>query len=118
MVIERLSRKYKLGLISNTERTSGQYLMNAYQEVVRRFSFAFFSDERKIRKPNREAFRVTASELSADPAECVMIGDKVETDCLPAIDCGMKAILFADPAVGRRDTFYPQISSLKKSPGL
>jgi FMN phosphatase YigB (HAD superfamily) len=115
-IIERLSRKYKLGLISNTERTSGQYLQIAYQEVLKRFSYCFFSDEKKIRKPNREAFMVTATELSVDPAECVMIGDKVESDCQPAIDCGMKAILFADPAIGHRDGFYPQITSLEEIP--
>ena len=115
-LIERLSRRYKLGLISNTERTAGQYLMSAYQEVLRRFSFAFFSDERKIRKPHREAFMVTATELHADPAECVMIGDKLETDILPAIDCGMKAILFADPAIGVHDNFYPQVTSLEEIP--
>lgn len=115
-LVERLSRKYKLGLISNTERSSGQYLLSAYQDVLKRFSFAFFSDERKIRKPEREAFKITATELHADPAECVMIGDKLETDILPAIDCGMKAILFSDPAIGKKEPYYPQVSSLEEIP--
>jgi FMN phosphatase YigB (HAD superfamily) len=115
-LIERLSRKYKLGLISNTERTAGQYLLSAYQDVLKRFSFAFFSDERKIRKPNREAFKITATELQTDPAECVMIGDKLDIDILPAIDCGMKAILFSDPAIGKKEAYYPQVTSLEEIP--
>ncbi len=115
-LIERLSRKYKLGLISNTERTSGQYLQIAYPDILKRFSFCFFSDERKIRKPNHEAFLVTATELSVDPSECVMIGDSVANDCQPAIDCGMKAIHFTDPAIGKKEQFYPQISNLSDIP--
>jgi len=115
-LVERLSRKYKLGLVSNTERTSGHYLQIAYQEILKRFSFCFFSDERRIRKPDREAFMITATELAVDPSECIMIGDSIENDCKPAIDCGMKAIHFADPATGRHDYFYPQVKTLAEIP--
>lgn len=115
-LIERLSRKYKLGLISNTERTSGHFLQIGYQEILKRFSFCFFSDERRIRKPDREAFMVTATELGVDPSDCIMIGDSIENDCKPAIDCGMKAIHFSDPATGKHEYFYPQVKTLAEIP--
>ncbi len=117
-LVETLFRRYKLGLISNTERASGRHLLIAYQDLLKRFSVTYFSDERKVRKPHPETFLTTASELAVDPSECVMIGDSEEYDCNGAILCGMKSILFADPSRGMHSPFTPQVTSLDQIPRL
>lgn len=117
-LIEKLFKKYKLGLISNTERASGRYLSMAYRDLLKGFSVTYFSDDRKLRKPNPETFLTTASELAVDPSECLMIGDSEVYDCYGAMNCGMKAILFADPSRGIRSTFVPRVASLESIPSL
>ncbi|HOU07880.1 MAG TPA: HAD family hydrolase [Caldisericia bacterium] len=113
-MIESLFRKYKLGLISNTERSSGKHLTMAYHNLMKRFSVTYFSDERKLRKPHPETYLTTAAELAVDPIDCVMVGDDEEKDCTPAVVCGMRAILFADPKRGIKSDFSPQASTLSQ----
>lgn len=111
-IVEILFRKYRLALISNTERSSGCHLMQAYHDLLKRFTVTYFSDERRLRKPHKETFLVTASELGVDPSACVFVGDNEETDCIGATNVGMKAIHFADPARGIRSSYSPQVTSL------
>ncbi|HOO96199.1 MAG TPA: HAD family hydrolase [Caldisericia bacterium] len=117
-LVERLSRRYRLGLISNTERSSGEHIMQAYPSLLGRISVTYFSDVRKFRKPHPKTFFTVATELDLDPAECVMIGNSEQDDCMGAIECGMKAILFASPRLGVSSNFKPRVSSLEEIPEL
>ena len=95
-VLPRLSRRYRLGLISDTGLTPGRVL----REILRRdgllphFRALTFSDETGAAKPRPEQFLRTLSILEAQPEEAAHIGDLPETDIAGAQAVGMKAILF------------------------
>jgi putative hydrolase of the HAD superfamily len=95
-VISRLSRRYRLGLISDVGLTPGWVL----REILRRdgllphFGALTFSDETGLTKPCAEQFLHTLDALGARPGEAAHIGDLSETDLAGARGVGMKAILF------------------------
>ena len=95
-VLPRLSRRYRLGLISDTGLTPGRVL----REILRRdgllphFRALTFSDETGAAKPRPEQFLRTLAILEARPEEAAHIGDLPETDLTGARAMGMKAILF------------------------
>jgi len=95
-VLPRLSRRYRLGLISDTGLTPGRVL----REILRRdrllpyFRTLTFSDETGAAKPLPEQFLHTLSVLEAQPEEAAHIGDLPETDIAGAQAVGMKAVLF------------------------
>jgi len=115
-LIERLSRRYRLGLISNTERSSGETISQAYPDLLRRITVTYFSDARGFRKPHKNVFLTVANELKLEPGECVMIGDSESKDCRGAEAVGMKAILFVNPITGASSDFMPQVTSLLDIP--
>ena len=95
-VLPRLSRRYRLGLISDTGLTPGRVL----REILRRdgllphFRALTFSDETGAAKPRPEQFLRTLNILEAQPEEAAHIGDLPETDVAGAQAVGMKAVLF------------------------
>jgi len=95
-VLPRLSRRYRLGLISDTGLTPGRVL----REILRRdgllphFRALTFSDETGAAKPRPEQFLRTLNILEAQPEEAAHIGDLPETDLAGAQAVGMKAVLF------------------------
>ena len=95
-VLLRLSRRYRLGLISDTGLTPGRVL----RELLRRdgllphFRALTFSDETGAAKPLPEQFLRTLSILEARPEEAAHVGDLPETDLAGARAVGMRAILF------------------------
>ena len=95
-VLPHLSRRYRLGLISDTGLTPGRVL----REILRRdgllphFRALTFSDETGAAKPRPEQFLRTLNILEAQPEEAAHIGDLPETDVAGAQAIGMKAVLF------------------------
>ena len=120
-VLPRLSRHYRLGLISDTGLTPGWVL----REVLRRdgllhyFEALTFSDETGATKPLPEQFLRTLSNLEARPEEAAHIGDLPETDLAGARGVGMRAILFlgmSDRQDGRSlaDAVFEEYSELEE----
>lgn len=93
---ELKARGLKLGLISNTGRSSGAVL----REVQRRFGIRdyfdtlTFSNEQKVRKPAREIFERTLRALGVKASESVHIGDAPDSDIEGAKSAGMRAIWY------------------------
>lgn len=106
-VLPRLSRRYRMGLISDTGLTPGRVL----RKILRRdglssyLSVLTFSDEVGMTKPQPKPFLHTLDALDAQPERAVHIGDLPETDLTGARDVGMKAILFL--GVSRREDGRP-----------
>ena len=106
-VLPRLSRRYRLGLISDTGLTPGPVL----REILRRdglldyFRVLTFSDETGATKPLPGQFLRTLAILEAQPEEAAHVGDLPETDLAGARAVGMKAILFL--GVSRRQDGQP-----------
>ena len=46
------------------------------------------------RKPSPEVFLDAAAALGVDPESCVVVGDRIDTDVVPARQLGMTAVLF------------------------
>jgi putative hydrolase of the HAD superfamily len=56
------------------------------------FSAIITSEEIGVEKPNELAFSSAMESLNLSPEQCLMIGDSLENDIIPAIKFGMSAI--------------------------
>lgn len=91
-LLEYLSSKYDLYVITNWFcDVQSKRLENA--GIIKYFKKVYASSEYKS-KPDKEMF-LKAMDNNL-PCECVMIGDSITKDIIPAIDIGMNAILIGD----------------------
>ena len=103
--LEYLSSKYELIILSNwLTYTQTKRLENA--GILKYFSRVSGGDDREL-KPSLKAF-----DIIENKEECLMIGDDVKNDILPALKVGMKAILLTKKNV-RKDLRYKQIKRLE-----
>jgi len=107
--LERLSIKYRLGIICDTGLGSGQVLRTLLErdELLPYFSHFTFSDEFGRSKPHPDVFHATLKGLNALPHQGVHIGDLRHTDIFGAQKVGMRAIRFAGIR-DDRDQNYPE----------
>ena len=89
-VLKKLKNKYKLGLISNTN-TFG--VKTFPLEMKKLFDVIVFSYKVGMMKPEYNIFLYALEKLNVKPEECVMVGDSVNDDMLPARKLGMKTVL-------------------------
>lgn len=123
-ILVQLKRKgWKLGLISNTGRTSGVFLRRVLQKqkVFELFDAFSFSDELGLRKPNPVIFEKTMKELEASPANSFHLGDNWEADIQGAQKAGLLPLWFCrngargpDPSV-RQIKNWPELKFLLQS---
>jgi putative hydrolase of the HAD superfamily len=92
--VKRLSKRYKLGIISDTIFSSGRVLRKilADHDLERCFDSFVFSDEAGRAKPDRLVFEKAASDLGVDLSEIVHIGDREEKDVEGPHQVGARAI--------------------------
>jgi putative hydrolase of the HAD superfamily len=57
------------------------------------FDYQGLSGLTGLRKPNPRAFQEAAVALGVPPAACIMVGDRIDNDIVPAKALGMAAIL-------------------------
>jgi HAD superfamily hydrolase (TIGR01662 family) len=89
-IIRLLSKTYSLGIISNN--SSGSVNLLAKDNLNQYFETICLSQNIGIKKPNPKIFN-KALEDSCIPIErCVMIGDRLDIDILPANELGIKTI--------------------------
>ena len=103
--LEYLSSKYELIVLSNWfTYTQKKRLENA--GILKYFTKVSGGDEREL-KPSLKAFDIVDKKK-----ECVMIGDSLNNDILPALKLGMQAILITKKNV-KRDLRYRQIRKIE-----
>lgn len=91
--LEALSKRYKLGIIADQPKECPMYLEE--MGVYKYFSAAVISDRVGLWKPDPAMFRLALEIVGTEgvkPEECVMIGDRIDRDTLPAKSVGMKSI--------------------------
>ncbi|MDE2142493.1 MAG: HAD family hydrolase [Elusimicrobia bacterium] len=90
-VLERLSRRYRLGVVSNFYGN----LDGILRAEGLRSHFAVVADSGVlgVEKPDPEIFLHAARALGSSPAQCVMVGDSVPRDMKGAAAAGMKKAL-------------------------
>lgn len=96
-MLESLSEKYALGIISDSALSPGKYARKLMERdgIYQYFSAFTFSDETEHTKPEVVQFISTLEQLNAKPIEAVHVGDIVRTDIVGAKNAKMKAIRFA-----------------------
>lgn len=90
-VLERLSRRYRLGVVSNFYGNLDGIL--SAEGLRPLFSVVADSGVLGVTKPDKAIFLHAAKACEALPAECVMVGDSVKRDMAGAAGVGMKKAL-------------------------
>ena len=91
-VIERLAaRALKLGLAANQPARILSDL-DAHG-IGRYFSHREVSGHHGFRKPDVRLFLRACEDLGVTPAECIMVGDRIDNDIAPARALGMRTVL-------------------------
>lgn len=92
-VLERLARRYRLGIVSNFYGNLDGIL--AAEGLRPLFSVVADSGVLGVTKPEPAIFLHAAKAVSASPADCVMIGDSIKRDMAGATRVGMKKALIS-----------------------
>ena len=94
-VLETLSKKYKLYLLSNIATPYKECVFNL--GIDKYFDKLFFSCDIEYRKPQPEAFEMVIKHSGLQPKQLLMIGDSKRSDYEGALNSGVKAILKDKP---------------------
>jgi len=89
--LKRLSVRYRLGLLSNTQSFDLEFLDDGIPGSL--FHARLFSCHAGILKPDPALFHRMAGMLRLDPSEILMVGDNLRDDILGSEAVGMQAIL-------------------------
>lgn len=88
------------GIICNTGLMPGTELRRflSKEGVAEYFDLMIFSDEVRIRKPDRRIFHLAARGLKVKPQEVVHVGDNLKSDVWGAKNAGLRAIYLSSDA--------------------
>ena len=90
-VLEYLkSKSYKIGIIANQKK--GLETRLSEFGILKYFDLVIASEEVLVSKPDKEIFNIALSKINSKPQECIMIGDRLDNDIIPASNLGMKTI--------------------------
>lgn len=85
-----LSKKYKIGIIANQLPGTAERL--ARHGVLQYIDLVVSSAEEGVSKPDPRIFEIALNRSGCLPEECIMIGDRIDNDILPANQMGMHTI--------------------------
>jgi len=89
--LKRLSERYRLGLLSNTQSFDLEFLDDGIPGSL--FHARLLSCHAGILKPDPAIFHRMAGMLHLEPSEILMVGDNLRDDILGSEAVGMQAIL-------------------------
>lgn len=85
-------RGLPLGIVANQPAAARERLQRA--GIGELFAYQGLSALTGFRKPDLRAFTAAAEALGVLPAACIMVGDRIDNDIMPAKALGMAAIRF------------------------
>ena len=91
-VLESLKKKYKLGMITNTNFFSFSNLDSLFQ-VRKIFDAILTSYETNLLKPDPKLFKLMLKKLEVKENEVIIVGDSLEDDVKSAENIGIRGIL-------------------------
>lgn len=94
--LERLAKRYRLGVVSNFYGNLDGLL--EAEGLRSLFSVVADSGVLGVTKPAAEIFLHAAKAVGAEPADCVMVGDSIKRDMKGATGVGMKKALISAAA--------------------
>jgi HAD superfamily hydrolase (TIGR01549 family) len=93
---ELRSSGLKLGIVSNTFISASSLEKHLEQlGILDFFEVRLFSCQFDFRKPNVKIFKVAADRIGEMLENILFVGDRIDTDIIPAIRSGMRAVLKA-----------------------
>ena len=114
-VLKDLHGNYKLGLISNTDRSGADYVRKI--RINQYFDSMILSYEVGVVKPDPLMFKMALDDLDVRAQESWMVGDSVQADVEGALNAGMNAVLIIRDGITTAHT-YPTIRSLTELRGI
>lgn len=95
--IKKLSKKYKLGIISDTGVSPSYVLKELLSRagIIEYFNVLVFSDEFGMSKPDKSVFMHALELLDVEPEAVVHVGDLKRTDMEGAASVGMYSVRYA-----------------------
>ena len=110
-VLENLSPRYQLGLISNTQgqRHTDAHRLSQFPELEKYFQEIIIAGENGIApKPDSQPFRLCLEGLNFKPSEAVYVGDDFRIDVCGAQDAGLHAVWLQHHSVKRS---WPEVET-------
>jgi putative hydrolase of the HAD superfamily len=86
-----LSKRFKLGLLTNNSDVQVEKTLNALG-INNCFDYILSITESKKVKPDPSLFKTISKKLGVLPKECLALGDRYDIDLVPAKACGMKVL--------------------------
>ena len=87
--LRELQSRYRTAVLSNADEA---YLSPVVARIPASFAAVVSSEGGQCYKPDARLFRMALSQLHADPAECVYVGDKQFEDVKGARSAGMSVV--------------------------
>lgn len=88
--LKRLSKKYQIGVIANQSLGTADRLKKF--GVLKYIDLVIASAEEGVAKPDKRIFEIALDRAKCNPAQSVMIGDRIDNDIIPAKKLGMNTI--------------------------
>lgn len=88
--VERLSKKYKIGIIANQPLGTKERL--AQHGIIEYIDLVVASAEEGVAKPDKRIFEIALEKSNCKPSDVVMIGDRIDNDIIPANLLGIHTI--------------------------
>ena len=105
-VLNELRKYKKLALLSNS--TSNTLDVLKEKNLFNFFNKIYLSCDYNITKPNIDFFKIITRDFNLNSRECMMVGDKVDVDLVPAKELGFITVL-----VDRENNKEKSISDFK-----
>ncbi len=102
-VLERLSKRYELHIITNGF-VEVQYKKLENSRLRQYFNKIFISEEIQSPKPSLQIFRHALKSSNAKKKESLMIGDSWEVDIVGAMEAGIDQVHYAPQLINNRFT--------------
>lgn len=88
--LEKLSQKYKIGIIANQSPGTKERLRQ--HGILQYIDLIIASAEEGVAKPDQRIFEIALARSNCEPDHAVMIGDRIDNDIVPANLLGMNTI--------------------------
>ncbi len=89
-IIPQLSKKYSLGIISNNSSGSANLLRR--HDLDKYFDVVCLSENIGFKKPDHNIFQKALADANLSINKCIMVGDRLDIEIMPANELGMKTI--------------------------
>ena len=89
--VRALSKNYAIGIAGQYGKQVLSLLKR--ESLLGNFAHHFTQDDFSITKPDPRYYEQIASACGVQPEQCIMVGDRIDKDIIPAKQVGMKTIL-------------------------